>query len=178
MAVSAPEAALGLLLLYAAPGFGLTAAVFPEKVRFRKGAWLSGLEVALLSVLSSVSLTIIFGELLQSIGPGFSASWSDPRLLLANGAVTIVGLAAGAVRGAFGGRTIPTPVPELERTDPTAWSTLRTLERLAREERKLARALRGAGLGAEERLGLEEELRSVRAERAALRESREGEYAA
>ncbi len=175
MGVSPAAAIAGLAVLFLLPGLGLTAALFPERFRPALDRALAAVEVVALSVIVSLSVTILFGELLQTAGPGFSASWSDPRLELLDLGLGLAGLGVGAVRGAFR-RSVPATPPETPAGD-RGWETLRTFERLDREERRIDRSLRGGGLGAGERADLERRRELIRAERQSLRERREREYA-
>jgi hypothetical protein len=175
MGVSPAEALAGLAVLFLLPGFGLTAALFPERIRPARDRSLAAVEVVALSVIVSVSVTILLGELLQTAGPGFSASWSDPRLELLDLGLGLASLGVGAVRGAF--RRSPEPASPGEAPADLGWETLRSFERLAAEERRIERSLKRDGLDAAERAGLERRRELIRAERQALRERREREYA-
>jgi hypothetical protein len=168
---------LGLLLLYLLPGLGLSAAVFPERFRPAPERRRALLEVAVLSVVMSLSVTVLFGEALQASSLGFSATWSDPTLELLDGAVAVAGLAIGGMRGAFSAAPEAVGSPE----NPVAvapWPALRRLEQLAREERTLTRSLRDASLSAPDRKDLERRRGAVTAERAELLAQREGDLAA
>jgi hypothetical protein len=178
MATNLLLAAAGLYVLYLAPGLGLAAALFPEKFHPRSDRWLAWMELAVLGVILSVSVTILWGELLQTIGPGFSASWSSPTLLLADGGTAAVGFSVGAIRGAFRSSKHEASLPSEAPGDLAAWPTLRELERMAREERRLTRALERPGLENAERSVASQRLESIRAARERLRRAREAEYAA
>ena len=178
MAVGVVEAAFGLLLVFFVPGFAVAKAVFPERrLRSLDGLlWL--VELGTLSLILSVVLTILVGYGLLLVAPsGFSASWSNPDLEVALGAITVGGVFVGWVRGAY--RRTPPKGPELE-PSPGAddgWELLRSLELKGREERRLRHRLRAGSASAEERQRLEADLARVQQEMGRLKADREAEYA-
>lgn len=174
MATSPLLGLLALFLVFVLPGLGLTAAVFPERIRPARDRGRQALEVVALTLLASVSITVLLGELLQTVGPGFSASWSDPRLELLDLLIGGVGLVIGGARGAFRRGVDPGTQPP---GDP-AWETLRTLERLSAEERAIGRSLRRSDLSEAERRSLEQRRRELAEARRDLGRRREAEYAA
>ena len=155
MVLDAIPAAAGLLLAFFLPGAAVAAAVFPEKVR-RGAGWAGPLEIAVLGIVGSVALTILLGSLLTALPSGFGTSSSNPSIWVADGAVVVVGLIAWFVR-----RNAVAPEPDPP-ADTEAWEDLRALERAAREERTLRRALRSGSLAPKERSELEERLAVVR----------------
>jgi hypothetical protein len=175
MAVPLALSLAGLLLLFVAPGLGLSAALFPEKVRPARDRGRAWLELAALSVIVSLAVTVLLGEFLQASSLGFSASWSDPGLELLDGAVALAGLVVAIVRGAFGSTPLPEPPND---PDAGGWPALRSFEGLAREERRIERELAAPGLASDRRRELEARREELRAERESLRRRREAEFAA
>ncbi|HTT26083.1 MAG TPA: hypothetical protein VMH90_03865 [Thermoplasmata archaeon] len=163
----------GLFLLYGAPGLGVAAAVFPEKFRWRPQLE-DVVELAVLAVVVSVAVTILFGSALAATPNGFASTWASPALLVGDGAVAVVGGLVGVGRRVAG--VVPAP-PELASPDAGGWATLRSLEAMAREERRITRALRRTSGEGPERSALEARLRDLKAERESLRKSREAEFA-
>lgn len=166
-----------LVLLFVVPGFGVTCAVFPERIRPARDRNRVWLEVATVTFLTSLSVTILLGELLQA-GPGFSASWGDPRLELLDLAVGVVGLGFGRARGAFRRPATAPGVPGETSAPRGGWETLRALERLTAEERSIDRRLRRASLPATERDELERRRDDLARERRKIVDQRRSEYAA
>lgn len=178
MTVSPPLAVLGGLLVFVLPGYAVSKAVFPEwRIRGSK-ALLTAVELATLSLVLSVTLTVLVGfALLNATPAGFQATWSDPRLEAALGAITGLGLAVAVGRGGFS--RVPPPTPALE-DDPGltgGWEAMRRLDQLVREERGLRRSLVGAPPGSKEELELRSRIERVRAEAASVRARREAELA-
>jgi hypothetical protein len=164
---------IGLFLLYGAPGLGLAAAVFPEKFTRRAG-WEELVEMSVLAVIGSVAVTILLGSILAAGPAGFGSSWSAPTLLLGDAVIGVLGAAVGAVRrGSHSDRRL-TDAPSV---DPGGWTTLRSLERIAGEERRVHRSLRGVPKDGPARSALEARLVELRAERDALRNTREADFA-
>lgn len=172
------EGAVGALLLFFVPGYAVTKAVFPE--------WRIGgpegnrrlLEIATLSFVTSVGLTVLVGFGLLDLAPGgFSAAWSDPVLEAALASIALVAFVVAAARGAFARVPPAARPPEETGGEEGAWEVSRELERLGRDERRLQHALRVASQSPADTARLTAELESVRAERDALRRKREEEYA-
>lgn len=168
----APDLALGvplLFLLYAAPGLALAGAVFPEKLR-RGAGWEAVVEVAVLAVVGSLAVTILLGAALAASPAGLGSTASDPSLWIADALVALAGAAVWVVR-----RGAPAAVAP-EAPDPS-WSALRSMERLAREERRLVRSLRSGSLAATDRRDLEGRLEAVRSERNRIARALEASHA-
>ncbi|MGA8303254.1 MAG: DUF1616 domain-containing protein [Thermoplasmata archaeon] len=172
-----PEVIAGALLVFFLPGYTVTRALFPEWRLRGPGAYLRWLETVALALVTSVVLTVLVGYVLLAAAPGgFQAYWTDPVLEVSLSGVALVAFTAGWVRGAYRREPPPSPAVAEESGEEGAWELTRELERLGREERRLAHALRTSkGPGDEERL--RDELARVRAERDHLRERREAEYA-
>ncbi|HYA54414.1 MAG TPA: DUF1616 domain-containing protein [Thermoplasmata archaeon] len=172
------EGVVGGLLVFFAPGYFLTKAVYPEWRIRGVAATRRLVEVVTLSFVLSIGLTILVGYGLLSAGSGgFVATWSDPVLEGALAGVAAVGLVVAVARGAFS-RTPPAgPKGTPEAAEEGAWELSQELERLGRDERRLEHALRVSGSNSPERTKIVAELDSVRAERDALRRRREEEYA-
>jgi hypothetical protein len=176
--LSIPDAVAGFLLLFFAPGYALTRALFPEW-RLRPPSALRRLvETLTLSFVLSVVLTVIVGYALLSWAPGgFQAFWSDPVLEGFLFAITLVGLGAAAVRGAFAKEPPAPPSDEPGSGEEGAWALSLELERLHREERRILHALRTPKQSASEADALRERLKEVQARRTDLARRREAEYA-
>ncbi|MGI0055086.1 MAG: hypothetical protein ACREBZ_05160 [Thermoplasmata archaeon] len=176
-AASVLEAAAGLVLLFFLPGFALSQAVFPEW-RFRGSMGrLRVLETAAFSLVVSVALTVVVGEILLVGATGFQAGWSDPILEVVLAGISAVGLGIGALRGAFSSEPpAPPPGSEPESTGADPWELLNDLDRLSREERRLQRALRGASRDPAEHDRLQRALDVVRSQRTNLETEREADY--
>ncbi len=171
MSVGLPEAALGLLLLFVLPGLTWTQATFPEWRFHGPGALERGVATAALAVLMSSAMTILVGFLLLNSAVGFSAAWSEPTLEGILAGVAVAGAIVAAVRGAYS-HTAPTgPAPESPAGDEGSWRTIRELERLHREQRKLQHVRRVA-TDVSEATRAELRLREVDAEIERLREER------
>jgi hypothetical protein len=176
--VSVAEGLVGGLLLFFVPGYAVTKALFPEwRVRGFEGNRRL-LEIVTLSFVTSVGLTVVVGFGILDLAPGgFAATWSDPVLEGALAAVTLVALVVAVFRGAFA-RIAPTGPPTSGATgEEGAWELSRELERLGRDERRLQHALRVSTGNPAATGRLTAELDSLRAEREALRQKREDEYA-
>ncbi|MEM0129366.1 MAG: DUF1616 domain-containing protein [Thermoplasmata archaeon] len=177
--VGALEFTAGILLLFFLPGAAVTLALFPEWRLTGPGGRLRTVETVALSFVLSVALTILGGYALVVASPvGFSADWSDPLLEGLLVAITVAALMAALARGRF---AVPPPVrraPDApgETGEDGAWELGRRLDRIAREERRLAHALRSTPAGPA-REAVERSLRDLAQERERLREAREAEYA-
>ncbi|MGI0140250.1 MAG: hypothetical protein ACREBT_03765 [Thermoplasmata archaeon] len=176
-AASVLEAAAGLVLLFFLPGFALSRALFPDW-RFRGPVGrLRVLETAAFSLVVSVALTVVVGEILLVGSTGFQAGWSDPLLEAVLAAISAVGLGIATLRGAFSSEPpAPRPASEPESTGVDPWGLLNDLDRLSREERRLQRALRGASRDAAEHERLLRALAVVRSQRTSLETEREADY--
>jgi len=174
-ALAVMEAIAGGALLFVLPGFTVAKAVFPERrVAGREGVrW--ALELAALTLVLSVVLTVTVGYLLLTVAPGgFSASWNDPLLEIVLAAIGVVAFAAGWLEGAYD-REPPTPQAQPPEESAGAWELGRELDRLQRERRTLERELRRSG-ASDRTAQLRERLdRLVEAEQS-LRRGREAEY--
>ncbi len=172
------EAAVGALLIFFLPGYALTRAVFPEWwIRGAPDARRKVVETVTLSFVLSVALTVLLGYSLLAASPGgFQAYWSSPVLEALLGAVTAAGLVAAYFRGAFSRAALTVPVPSPDGEEEDMWELLSRLDRLDREERRLAHAIRRAS-GGSVRSQLNEELARVRSERKDLETRREALYA-
>lgn len=167
---------LGGALLFALPGYAWSRALFPEW-RLR-GRWALDAAVRLgtLSFVWSLAILVVVGSTLSEVPSlGFSAAWSDPRLELLLAGLTLVGFAVAVLRGAF---SAPAPEPSGPVGPETAspLPTLRQLDRIAREENRVRRALRRSPAGSEGRARLEEELERLRVRSEEVRRTRQEEY--
>jgi Protein of unknown function (DUF1616) len=176
--LSVPETIAGLFLVFFAPGYAVTRALFPEW-RLRGPTALRRLvETLTLSFVLSVVLTVLVGYLLLALAPGgFQAFWSDPVLELSLFGVTVAGLIAATARGAFA-RHPPAvrPGPDVPSGEEGAWELSLELDRLRREERKLLHALRAPKASPAETGTLQEKLRQVRERATDLARRREADY--
>ena len=178
MSVSLPLAIVGILLVFILPGFTIAKAVFPERrIRGADGPiW--GIELAAITLVLSVVVTILMGFALLVGGPsGFAADWSDPALEAGLAAVSVVAGAVGLVRGSYSAAPPAGPPLEPSHGAEGAWEEIRAMEGLVREERRRLHRLRTTGAGSSERATIEHELETVRAEIRRRREAREAEYA-
>ena len=173
---SYPEAVVGLLLVFFVPGYAVTKATFPEwRIRGPEAA-LRLVETFSLALVLSVGLTVLAGSALLAAAPGgFRAYWTDPLLEAVLAAVAAVGFVAGWARGAY--RREPPPSRPEEPDESGAWEVSRQLDRIAREERRIAHQLRVHGEDSAERGRLRADLDRLAAEKAALQRRREAEYA-
>lgn len=173
--VNAAEAVVSLVLTFFLPGFALARATFPEW-RFRgPNGTIRLLETLTLSLFGSVALTVILGFGLLNSPVGFGATWSDPVLFGLLAAVAAVGLAAAAIRGAFS--RVPPAAPPVE-PDPEgdrAFATIRALEGLKAEERRLRHRLRVLPKSDPERERIASELEELQAQEARTVAAREAE---
>ncbi|MCI4319545.1 MAG: DUF1616 domain-containing protein [Thermoplasmata archaeon] len=178
MTVSIPLAVLGGLLVFALPGYAVTKAVFPEWRLRGPNALLTAVELATLSFVLSVVLSVLVGFVLLNTAPaGFQANWTDPRLEAALGAITALGLTGAVARGGFARVAPSAPLLEEDQGATGGWEAVRRLDRLVREERGLRRSLVAAPPGSEEERELRSRIERVRAEAASVRTSREAELA-
>jgi hypothetical protein len=168
---------LGGALLFALPGYAWSRALFPEWRLRGRMALDHAVRLGTLSFVWSLAILVVVGSTLSEIPSlGFSAAWSDPRLELLLGGLTLIGFAAAALRGAFS-PAVPDSGPSSPRGEGSPLPTLRQLDRLTREENRLRRALRRSAAGSEGRSRLEEELDRVRARSEEIRRARQEEYA-
>jgi uncharacterized membrane protein len=176
---NAPEVVAGGLLVFFVPGYALAKATFPEwRVRGRE-ALLRLLELVTLGFVLSVVLTVLVGYALLAAAPGgFQAYWTDPLLEAVLAGIAVVAFLVGWLRGAYA-REPPeaAAADEVDTGDAGAWELSRELDRLAREERRIRHELRVTGKDSPEARRLAGELDRVGAERAALQQRREAEYA-
>jgi hypothetical protein len=177
MGVDALEAAIGLLLLLVLPGFGIYRAVLPERRILRPWSASALIEAAAASLLLSLSLTVIVGWLWLGSSAGFSAAWTDPTLEASLASIAAVAFVVAALRGGFA-RTAPAaPALDPEGGTEGPMEIVRELERLTREERRIAHRLRRVERSSGEATALQAELDRVRGQVDAVRARREAEYA-
>jgi uncharacterized membrane protein len=172
------EAVAGGLLVFFVPGYAVTRATFPEWRLGGPTTVLRLLEIVALSFVLSVVLTVVVGALLLAVGPsGFAATWSNPVLESGLAAIALVAFVAGWVRGAYGAPGARAAAPATAADESGAWELDRELDRLAREERRLAHALRVRATGSADDHRLRAELDAIRLRRDELVRRREAEYA-
>ena len=174
---SYPEVAVGFLLVFFVPGYALTKATFPEwRIRGRE-AYRRLLETFSLAFVLSIVLTVVVGYALLAAAPGgFQAYWTSPVLEAALAGVAAIAFAVGWFRGAYRAEPPPAPSPDAgEERDP--WAISRELERIGREERRLAHELRTHANDPAESQRIRERVSRLQEERAELQRSREAEYA-
>lgn len=172
------ESAGGFALLFFVPGFVVSKALFPEW-RLRGPATLRRLvELVTLSFVLSVALTVFVGYLLLAGAPGgFGATWNYPLLEACLFGISLVALAVGLARGAYG-RELPARRPAPAESDGEgAFELAAQLDELRREERRVRHELRTSGGSDAERGRLERRLDEIDRESADLRTRREEEYA-
>jgi hypothetical protein len=174
-AVDIPEAVAGLALLFFLPGFAVARATFPEW-RFRGPAGtIRLLETLSLSLVTSVGITVIVGFGLLKTPVGFQATWSDPLLFAILAALTAIGLVIALLRGAFASTPPKGPeVPSEPGTDG-AFETIRELDRLHAQERRVVHRLRVMARDDPGRSSLDSELTDLRQRSAAIVAAREAE---
>jgi Protein of unknown function (DUF1616) len=175
---SPPEVLVGLLLVFALPGYGITKATFPEW-RFRgPDALLRVVEVGTLSLVLSVTVTILVGFILGNLpGNFFQAGWSDPLLESILAAITAVALVVALVRGGFSRIAPPGPAPEPSPGTEDPMRLVRALEENQRHARRLQHTLRQLKPDDPERARVEAELADTLRRTKELRANREAEYA-
>lgn len=172
------EAVAGIILIFFLPGYALTKAVFPEWRIAGAEAGLRAVEVATLSFVLSVALTVFAGYLILVAAPGgFQAYWSSPVLEAVLALLAVVGLVVAWRRGAFAKTPPHIPQPPSDTGEEGAWELLRELDRIAREERKIQHTLRQSATSPSDRSRLTDELGALRTERERLQSLREAEYA-
>jgi hypothetical protein len=178
MAASVAEVAAGLLLVFVLPGFTLAKAIFPEW-RVRGAVAIErGVELATLSFLLSVVLTVLVGFVLAGVpSVGFHADWSDPLLEAVLAALAAVAFVVGWGRGAYRREAPVGPTPERAGGSEGGWELLRKLEQNARDSRRLRHQLRTAPKGSAESDRILAELESLEVKNEELRRSREREIA-
>jgi hypothetical protein len=170
------ESAIGLLLVYFLPGFGITRAVFPERRVFRPWSAKDLLEQATASIVLSVGTTILVGYAWLGTSLGVQAGWNDPVIEVTLAVVAAVAFAVAAGRGSFSREPPPGPLRADVATESDPMELVHELERLSREERGLRHRIRVAGPGSKEAEPLAQELSRVRAEAARLRAERGEAY--
>jgi uncharacterized protein DUF1616 len=173
--VNALEATAGLALTFFLPGFALARATFPEW-RFRgPGGTIRIIETLTLSLFGSVAVTIVVGYGLLSTPVGFQATWSNPLLFEILAGVSLVLLVVAGLRGAFA--RVPPAGPTLEPNigNEGAFETIRELDGLKAEERRLRHRLRVLPRDHSERERISDELERLIAREAAVVAAREVE---
>ncbi|MCI4325296.1 MAG: DUF1616 domain-containing protein [Thermoplasmata archaeon] len=175
VSVNAAEAVAGLALAFFLPGFGLARATFPEwRFRGPVGA-IHLIETVALSLFGSVAITIVVGFGLLNLPVGFQATWSNPLLWEILAGVSVVALVIAVLRGAFSRLPPPAPAQRSEEPDDRSFSTIRELERLNAEERRLRHRLRVLPSQDPERARTNADLERVVAQRATVASRREAE---
>jgi hypothetical protein len=168
------EAIAGGLLLFFVPGYAVAKALFPERRLRGPDAVRWGLELAALSFVLSVVLTVVLGYVLLVGAPGgFSATWADPLLEAALAAVAAVAFAAGWLQGAYAREPRRPAERPAEALGP--WELDDRLDRLQRERLRLERELRRSA-GGDAAAGLRERIAGVVDEERSLQRRREAEY--
>jgi hypothetical protein len=168
---------VGGLLLFALPGYAWTRALFPEWRLRGVHALDRAVRTGTLSFVWSLAFVVVVGSTLSEIPSlGFSAAWSDPRLELLLAGLSAIGFTLAILRGAFrpemGGNVAP---PGPGEDSPLPW--LREFDRIAREERRLKRALARSAPDSEGARRLASELDRLDSESRSLRRRREEQYA-
>jgi uncharacterized membrane protein len=175
--LAGPETFAGLLLVFFAPGYFVTRALFPEW-RLRPGDRLRPLlETVTLSFVLSIVLTVLVGEvMLVSFPGGFAATWSDPTLELVLTVVALVAFGVALARGAFAREPVagPSAAPHPEEGP---WELTRALDRVAAEERTVRRRLRDLPRGSAAAEAAQARIDELRRERETLGRRREEQYA-
>lgn len=178
MTATPPEIVLGLLLIFALPGYAITKATFPEWRLRGPEALLRAVEVGTLSLVLSVAVTILVGFFLGAIpGSYFEAGWNDPLLEAILGAVTAVALVAAVLRGGFRRAAPVGPALEPDPGTVAPFDLLRELEESRRQERRLRHALRRLNSDDPRRASLELELAEAERRTQERLSNREAEYA-
>ena len=170
------EAVAGGLLIFVVPGFTIAKAVFPERRLATPEGVRWAIELAALSLVLSVVLTVVVGYVLLVGAPGgFSATWSDPLLETVLAAIALVAFVGGLLQGAYARDPRPSVARPEEAGTVGAAELSRQLDRLQRDRRRLERELRGSP-DATTAASLRARLGAVTDEEAALRRQREADY--
>lgn len=177
MTLNPLEAVAGFLLLFVVPGYAVTRAVFPEWRMRGPAALATVVQIATLSFVTSIVLTILVGFVLLQGPTGFQAGWSDPWLEGILGAVALVAGVVGLLRGAYRREPPAAPKPEPSPGEAGGWELIRELERTERERRRVAHELRKAPPGSREAGELQERRRALEIKSAELRRARESDLA-
>ncbi|MCI4350292.1 MAG: DUF1616 domain-containing protein [Thermoplasmata archaeon] len=178
MAVNLALAIVGGVLVFALPGYAVAKSVFPEWRVRGAGALLTAVELATLSFVLSVTLTVLVGFVLLNAAPsGFQATWSNPALELSLAGISLVGLAVAYLRGAFARNPPSAPHPEEDTGATGGWEAMRRMDDLARQERGLRRSLTRIPPGSDEDRRIRDQLEKVQTEASAVRAAREAELA-
>ncbi|MGA7861025.1 MAG: DUF1616 domain-containing protein [Thermoplasmata archaeon] len=178
MTASPPEILVGLLLVFALPGYAITKATFPEWRLRGPDALLRSVEIGTLSLVLSVTVTILVGFVLGNLpGSFFQAGWSDPLLETILAAISGVGLAVAVLRGGFSKTPPARPAPEPSPDEEDPMALLRALEESQRRARRLQHALRQLKADDPDRARLEAELADTHRRSQELRANQEAEYA-
>lgn len=176
MVVDTLESAAGVFLLFVAPGYAWTRALFPEWKFRGPRRWENGVRTVTLTLVWSVAIDVVAGSVLTEVPSlGFSAAWSDPRLEWILLATTIGGLVTAMGRGAFrlrGESTAPAPPGE---SPPLGW--MREADRLVRDQARLRRKIRKSPVESPERTRFERELIEVSEQLTEVHRRREAELA-
>jgi len=171
-----PGAVAGILLLFFLPGWATAKALFPEWRLRGPDRLLRSVELGTLSLVLSIAFTVLLGFGLLNLPVGFSATWSSPLLEALLVGITLVGVAVGWARGAYRKDPPLAPVPEPSSGEEGGWDVVRSLEILAREERRLKHALRVTPEGPAA-AKIQSELDRVQADARRLGEARGAELA-
>ena len=176
LTVPLPLAILGVLLVFALPGYATTRALFPEwRIRGER-ALLRAVEIGTLSLITSVGITVLVGFGLLNLSPiGFQASWADPELEVILAAIAALGFGLAAARGSFS--RVPPAGQRLETEPDGGWETLREMDRLGLAERRLLRTLQSSPPGSQEERDIRAQLDSIRSKVSELRSRQEAELA-
>jgi hypothetical protein len=175
---SLPEIIVGLLLVFALPGYAIAKATFPEWRLRGPVALLRVVEIGTLSLVLSVTVTILVGFVLGNLpGSFFQAGWTDPLLEAILAAIAAVGLVVATLRGGFSRIPPMAPAPEPSPGEEDPMALLRALDDNQRHARRLQHALRQLKADDPQRGRLESELAETQRRAQELRTNREAEYA-
>lgn len=173
-----PELVAGFLLVFFLPGYALTKATFPEWRLRGPDAILRFLETVTLAFVLSVTLTVLAGYALLAAAPGgFQAYWTDPVLEAVLAGIAAIAFVAGGLRGAYRHEPPPARARPDAPGDSGAGEVTRELDRIGREERRLAHELRVRGSDPAEGERLRAALARLETQRTELQRQREEEYA-